>query len=82
MNPVPWRITWQEYGNDVIDHLRKSSIIYPDMQTQEEHDAKIRIPEKTDSQIDSNVIQLKLKKWPKVIKKVPKITNQQNAIDF
>ena len=57
MYPIPWKITWTGYGDDVIDHFRKKSIIFRDMRTQGEHDSKVRIrisgpsAEKTDSQI-------------------------------
>ena len=39
---VPWKITWTGYGDDVIDHFRKKSIIFRDMRTQGKHDTKVR----------------------------------------
>ena len=49
--------TWTGYGDDVIDHFRKKSIIFRDMRTHGEHNAKDRLsiscpsPEKPSSQI-------------------------------
>ena len=57
MYPIPWKITWTGYGDDVIDHFVKKSIIFRDMRTQGKHDAKVRFriscpkAKKTDSEI-------------------------------
>ena len=69
------RFTWTGYGNDVIDHFRKKSIIFRDTRDHQEHDAKNRLLisgpsfEKPEAEIDQ------LKKtdlnsrfqWPKFI---------------
>ena len=35
--------TWTGYGDDVIDHFRKKSIIFRDTTDNQEHDAKNRL---------------------------------------
>ena len=37
------RFTWTGYGDDVIDHFRKKSIIFRDTTDNQEHDAKNRL---------------------------------------
>jgi len=57
MNVENLRFPWIGYGDDVIDHFRKKSIIFRDMRTQWEPDTEVRfrisLPsfEKIDSQI-------------------------------
>ena len=56
---VPWKITWTGYGDDVIDHFRKKSIVFRDTRDHQEHDAKNRLsipspsPEKLVAEIGS-----------------------------
>ena len=52
------RFTWTGYGDDVIDHFRKKSIIFRDTRDHQEYDAKNRLslpspsPEKPLAEID------------------------------
>ena len=59
------RFTWTGYGDDVIGHFRKKSIIFRDMRTQWERDAKVRFRISLPSfeKIDSQIPELK-KNWP------------------
>ena len=38
------RFTWTGYGDDVIDHFRKKSIVFRDTRDHQEHDSKNRLP--------------------------------------
>ena len=52
------RFTWTGYGDDIIDHFRKKSIIFQDTRDHQGHDTKNRLsipgtsPEESVAEID------------------------------
>ena len=71
------RFTWTGYGDDVIDHFRKKSIIFRDTTDNQEHGAKNRllIPGPSSEKPVAEIHELK-KNRPKIYKLPLKTTIQ------